>query len=538
MKTSEPKSQYSHWATSQAKAFLARAHLYRLGMLPTEMQNPKSLQLSTWSQLDLPRALSVLREIDTEALQCLLENEHKLRSLQEEIWRILRSGGRIFLCGCGATGRLAMTLEVCWRQKFADRASFRNKVISFMAGGDVALVRSIEDFEDHPEYGRRHLDELGFKASDLAIGITEGGETPYVLGCVEHAVKIGNNNTWLVHCNPSDILRRHVARSERALSQTKVREISLVTGPMALSGSTRMQASTVLMAAVGLALLFEPQEQDLAEAIKQLLHLQSSISYDALEKFILAEAEVYSEGKTVTYSTASLGISVLTDTTERHPTFSIPPFENSLDLESPPSPCYLNIPSSRGASEAWEKILLRAPRALNWVEVTPLVTRERLLGFDFSDKGKELRRKRGKAPNESEFEIEWQSGQNGGRLVFNFRRVGKDDIKEFWDISPNSFLFVHLVCKMLINAHSTLVMGRLERYTGNVMTWVKPSNGKLIDRAIRYVQFLFRVNRQEAPPYERVALALFANIEKSTVDHSIVQSTYRDLNFSRSKDQS
>ena len=46
-----------------------------------------------------------------------------------------------------------------------------------MAGGDVALVHSLEGFEDFPDFGARHLVELGFGPNDLLIGSTEGGET-------------------------------------------------------------------------------------------------------------------------------------------------------------------------------------------------------------------------------------------------------------------------------------------------------------------------------------------------------------------------
>jgi N-acetylmuramic acid 6-phosphate etherase len=30
-------------------------------------------------------------------------------------------------------------------------------VIAFMAGGDAALIKSIEDFEDHPEFAEQQL---------------------------------------------------------------------------------------------------------------------------------------------------------------------------------------------------------------------------------------------------------------------------------------------------------------------------------------------------------------------------------------------
>jgi N-acetylmuramic acid 6-phosphate etherase len=89
-----------------------------------------------------------------------------------------------YFCGCGATGRLSLTIETLWRQVHRGE-KIENRVFSFMAGGDVALIRSIENFEDFPDYGARQLLEAGFKDGDLLIGTTEGGETPFVIGAVE-----------------------------------------------------------------------------------------------------------------------------------------------------------------------------------------------------------------------------------------------------------------------------------------------------------------------------------------------------------------
>lgn len=48
----------------------------------------------------------------------------------------------------------------------------------------------------------------------------------------------------------------------------------------------------------------------------------------------------------------------------------------------------------------------------------------------------------------------------------------------------------HSLLKILLNSASTLIMGRLDRYFSNIMTYVKPTNYKLIDRAARYVMIL------------------------------------------------
>ena len=54
--------------------------------------------------------------------------------------------------------------------------------------------------------------------------------------------------------------------------------------------------------------------------------------------------------------------------------------------------------------------------------------------------------------------------------------------------------------------------GRPRRYEGNVMTWVRPSNYKLIDRTIRYVDLLTKINIKFS--YETIAKAVFDEIPK------------------------
>ena len=54
----------------------------------------------------------------------------------------------------------------------------------------------------------------------------------------------------------------------------------------------------------------------------------------------------------------------------------------------------------------------------------------------------------------------------------------------------NDILSHHLFMKVILNNLSTLIMGRLCRYESNVMTFVRASNYKLIDRAARMVMML------------------------------------------------
>jgi hypothetical protein len=66
----------------------------------------------------------------------------------------------------------------------------------------------------------------------------------------------------------------------------------------------------------------------------------------------------------------------------------------------------------------------------------------------------------------------------------------------------------HITAKMLLNALSTCVMVRLGRVIGNCMVAVVPSNLKLIDRAIRYIQTLTGLK------YEDACYELFVSIEE------------------------
>ena len=63
-------------------------------------------------------------------------------------------------------------------------------------------------------------------------------------------------------------------------------------------------------------------------------------------------------------------------------------------------------------------------------------------------------------------------------------------LKVDFEFSNSSSLLQHTLLKILLNNHSTLLMGRLGRYQSNIMTWVTPTNGKLVDRTARYIMYL------------------------------------------------
>lgn len=492
-------------AQDRASSFLEIASQFKLGHLVTESFHPDTKALSQLVKKNVEEAHDLLQEVDRKALTIMSGKADMLWQMAQDIQDTLNKGHKVFMCGCGATGRLSLVLETLHRQKFGAT----EQVFSFMAGGDFALIKSVESFEDRTDYGERQLMELGFGPHDLLLAPTEGGETPFVIGACNKAALVSSRSPYFLYCNPDDVLMP-VLRSKEVIENPKIHKVNLTVGPMAISGSTRMQASTVLMLAIGVGLLYSHESKKSFEGFYQdfLKSLQAS-SYRTLAPLTAFEAKLYQEKKFLNYVTdPRLAISILTDTTERSPTFSLRAFENSLEEGSERSLSYMFIPEAKTSKDAWRKLLWREPRALDWDELSGRIDAKKVEGFDISQSG--LIQRSEAIPTEV-----FSVLSMGEKVDF---KVGHESASYHWGTDP---LKNHLMTKMLLNAHSTLIMGLLNRYEGNVMTWVRPSNNKLIDRATRYVLQLLKLRNKEAS-YSDVVLKIFEEVETATENEPVV----------------
>jgi N-acetylmuramic acid 6-phosphate etherase len=80
--------------------------------------------------------------------------------------------------------------------------------------------------------GERDLMARGFSAKDIAVGIAASGRTPYVLGAIDAARRLGAT-TIGISCTPHSQLSRHVDIA-----------IEAAPGPEVVAGSTRLRAGT------------------------------------------------------------------------------------------------------------------------------------------------------------------------------------------------------------------------------------------------------------------------------------------------------
>ncbi|MHC4539882.1 MAG: hypothetical protein ACYS74_08885, partial [Planctomycetota bacterium] len=169
-------------------------------------------------------------------------------------------------------------------------------------------------------------------------------------------------------------------RSREVIEEARITKLDLTTGPMAITGSTRMQATTAELLIVGSALEMalvhvsrasRPRSRarcagDYYRRFCELLEqLSGPEAIDALARATLFEESIYRRKGLVTYTADAFLLDVLTDTTERSPTFMLPAFRKNNDTLSPPSWAFVKDPL-RSTKQAWHALLHRELRGLDW----------------------------------------------------------------------------------------------------------------------------------------------------------------------------
>ncbi|MFN2336953.1 MAG: hypothetical protein ABR560_08290, partial [Bacteroidales bacterium] len=188
----------------EADHFLNHETQFHLGMLPTEQANPKTRNLDKIFAESTRKGVKTLLSVDMDIYpmaQRIFRGKEYDRLVKAGV-KAISEGKKIIFSGCGATGRLSILLESFWRCFFRDLHQdypdiykkvkhVEDSVFSIMTGGDYALIRAVEYFEDYQEFGRQQVRELNVVEGDILVAITEGGETSSVLGTLAEAADRG-----------------------------------------------------------------------------------------------------------------------------------------------------------------------------------------------------------------------------------------------------------------------------------------------------------------------------------------------------------
>ena len=527
-------------ARKRARDFIDNEKQFQLGFLPTEQSNPITATLEEDFKRSTLAGVQCLQRGDRQmpiTMRHVFAGRRFAALVDSMIESVTGPKGRIIFSGCGATGRLSILLESMWRDFFHRRAAeltdeeraLADRSASIMTGGDFALIRSVEFFEDFAEGGRRQAAALNVGEGDTFVAITEGGETSSVLGTLKYAAEHGAR-CFLVFNNPADLLRKHLDRCREAIDNPKVTVIDLYCGSMSVAGSTRMQAtsseqllcSCALEAALCHVLPRFAKEtaSDYTLAFENLLAgLESPEGRAGLVKAIEFEKEVYEAGGRITYLADKCMLDLFTDNTERAPTFMIPPIRSSREKGLAQSWAFVKNPLHT-TEECWSEMMRRHPRCLDFtaddarslgmpqtfidnppaVKYSDLITYmignepapERIEGF--ARAAAVVLRVPGETPQFVEaadrLAAAWPE-----KAEFRFDFPIADSPLEIWK---------HLAVKLAFNCLSTGTMASMGRVAGNWMSYVSMSNKKLIDRNIRLVVELGRVD------YETAAETVFA----------------------------
>ena len=552
-------------AKDKAKQFIENEQTFRLGALLTESSHPKTHCLSQVIQKDAQTGIRQLLSVDRDIIdaQGRLFTQPGYNTLVNALHTAITTHHKVFFTGCGATGRLSILLEAAWREFWQTlpstdstntlKQSMEDRCVSVMAGGDFALIKSVEGFEDFSVFGRHQLGQAGAQAGDVVVAITEGGETPFVIGTAWEGLEIGAQ-VFFVYNNPSDLLCEQVKRSREIIQDPRITKLDLATGPMAIMGSTRMQATTTELLVVGAAL-----EQALARLIQnpvlapvkaiseyqnQFTRLMNQLSdprsVAGMAEMAQFEQGLYAQQGLITYAAQWGLLDILTDTTERSPTFMVPPFQAYGEESTAVSWGFVKNPTL-SSEQSWQAMLRREPRGLTWQAETYQqlgAPKDLQRNPPCLDNHQIHRFRIGNEPDPSRIKA-----SAAALMIVGFQRqlpdlyascqanllpwfsqtallsIGETNHCHSYDIDtrfhipltlPDSplQLWRHLALKLILNTVSTATMACMGRVLGNAMVWVSPSNKKLIDRGCRLIV------QVTGCAYDRACHTLFKKIEE------------------------
>jgi N-acetylmuramic acid 6-phosphate etherase len=198
-----------------------------LETLTTEEFRPDLAEIDRLSTLDIARTMN---GEDATVPAAVAGQLPQIAVAIDGIAARMARGGRLVYAGAGTAGRLGVLDASECPPTFNTTPG--QEVVGLIAGGPEAMVTSIEGAEDSRELAAADLAALGLTAADSVVGISASGRTPYAVGAVEYARRVGALTIGL-SCNAGS-----------ALAAAAEHGIEVVVGPELVVGSTRLKSGT------------------------------------------------------------------------------------------------------------------------------------------------------------------------------------------------------------------------------------------------------------------------------------------------------
>ncbi|MEM9176408.1 MAG: N-acetylmuramic acid 6-phosphate etherase [Myxococcota bacterium] len=207
---------------------------------PTEASLEGSRALDEMPTLEM---LQLIHAQDGVAHAAVADVLPRVAEAADVLATAMGGGGRWFNVGAGTSGRIGVldASEIPPTYGLPPRS-----VQGILAGGDRALRNAVEGAEDDPEAGALELEERGVTLGDVIVGLSASGTTPFVLGAVEAAGKLGAR-TLAITCD-----------ADSPLADSVEIAIAPAVGPEVVAGSTRMKgglAQKMILTALSTAVM-------------------------------------------------------------------------------------------------------------------------------------------------------------------------------------------------------------------------------------------------------------------------------------------
>ena len=200
----------------------------------TETPSPRYSGIDLWNPAEI---LDAMIEGQFAAVAAVHAARSALEAAALAIEERLRGGGRLVYAGAGTSGRLAVQDGAELMPTFSWPAE---RLLLLLAGGDEALIRSVEGAEDDAAAAAALVERHEIGATDVFVAVAASGTTPFTLGALRAATRAGALTVGVANNRDTPLL----AEADHA--------VWLDTGAEPIAGSTRMKAGTAQRVALTL----------------------------------------------------------------------------------------------------------------------------------------------------------------------------------------------------------------------------------------------------------------------------------------------
>jgi N-acetylmuramic acid 6-phosphate etherase len=533
---------------------------FELGSSSTEQLHPATMNLSQTMCENTVEGLKQLIQCDESVTEGYRSFISGMSPLIPVFKQSLQSNGRIIILGSGASGRIAKYLAKKCIEAFPKQKA---QIIGKIAGGDSAIVRSKEGFEDSDKDGEKAVQSLKLTENDIVILLSASGSASFNVGAGHAAANCGSKVFYFYN---ETIPSRTEGLFKR--QNNPVHSLLVDIGPQAIGGSTRLQAADLSLVCLGALLgtaLFsfigeDEKAKNYPQQVLDGMQKGNSAIAASLESFksVIEEqyrihvdpasnthrvCDVTNKGYVTLLSSAESFPEICFDTTELPPTFKQPYYRREGDLEQKRPGFQAYMLGKKTNLEAWTSTTGREIEEEDLSDVNAFLLslyadgqnsyKNRPIGMGNMVIG--VIKLNGPEPIDPELEHQLYLAElyeaSVAMIVICSNELTSDQRAQLDNISSRFLvldkvpqdplgLIQSLELKRALNLISNATMILAGNVYGNRMINMRASNGKLIDRAMGMVKSIWAETHQGQQLDDRILYHYIIQIDAKMKEYN------------------